>query len=77
MIAIENDTLDEYKRKLFIELVEKHQQNEFFQQAFEEFEKRKTCCCYKTGEICPETGYSFTECKSCGDGILEEETNTR
>ena len=41
MIAIENDTLDEDKRKLFIELVEKQKENEFFQQAFEEFEKRK------------------------------------
>ena len=30
-------------------------------------------CCYKTGEICPETGYSFTECDLCGDGILEED----
>ena len=41
MIATENDTLDEHKRKLFIELVEEKQNNPLFIEAYKKLQKLK------------------------------------
>ena len=41
MIATENDTLDEHKRKLFIELVEEKQNNPLFIEAYKKLEQLK------------------------------------
>ena len=41
MIDIEADKLDEKKRKMFLDLVSEFQNNDFMQECYIEFEKRK------------------------------------
>ena len=41
MIDIEADNLDEEKRKMFLDLVSQYKHNEFMQECYTEFEKRK------------------------------------
>ena len=41
MIAIENNTLDDRKKMLFLDLIEKKKGDKFIQECFTEFQKTK------------------------------------
>ena len=57
MIATENDTLDEHKRKLFIELVEAKKTNPLFIEAYKKLEQLK--------KVEEENGYGMCD-NLCG-----------
>jgi hypothetical protein len=84
MIDIEADNLDEEKRKMFLDLVSERKDDEFMQECYTEFEKRKEeedVCCVGCGDrVCgfheePDHKDDRDEavCNDCYECIEEED----